>query len=392
MQNTSFDEDFGVNAVELVAYDGTVLRRVKVDTSGNLVTSGGSSGADGAILDGVDTAIKATVKDLTNSNPLSTQIVDANGDAITSFGGGTQYTEDAAAAADPVGNMLITRRKDTLSATEVSADGDNIALNATNKGQLHVKLADTVTVDPSGVTSPVSLASVPSHAVTNAGTFATQATLAAETTKVIGVTRSADGAGNLLTSTSNALDINIKSGNLTTLPVTNAGTFAVQGTLSAETTKVIGTINLAAAQTLATVTTVGAVTAITNALPTGTNTIGTVNNAPLATVTGLTKYRGTAVSNTAIAVKASAGRLYNYHIYNAGTLDTFLQFYDVAQGSVTVGTTVPDKTFWVPAGGALDGGLVYSAAFASAISIAATTTVTGGTAPATALLVNLDYI
>ena len=33
---------------------------------------------------------------------------------------------------------------------------------------------------------PVSLASVPSHAVTNAGTFATQATLAAETTKVIG--------------------------------------------------------------------------------------------------------------------------------------------------------------------------------------------------------------
>lgn len=37
-------------------------------------------------------------------------------------------------------------------------------------------------------------------------------TLTAETTKVIGVTRTADGAGNLLTSTGNALDINIKSG------------------------------------------------------------------------------------------------------------------------------------------------------------------------------------
>jgi hypothetical protein len=47
--------------------------------------------------------------------------------------------------------------------------------------------------------------------------------------------------------------------------------------LTAETTKVIGTVNLSAAQTLATVTTVGAVTAITNALPTGANTIGTVN-------------------------------------------------------------------------------------------------------------------
>lgn len=36
------------------------------------------------------------------------------------------------------------------------------------------------------LTQPVSLASVPSHDVTNAGTFAVQATLAAETTKVIG--------------------------------------------------------------------------------------------------------------------------------------------------------------------------------------------------------------
>jgi len=53
-----------------------------------------------------------------------------------------------------------------------------------------------------------------------------------------------------------------------TIAVTNAGTFAVQAacTLAAETTKVIGTVNLAAAQTLATVTTVGTVTTITNAV------------------------------------------------------------------------------------------------------------------------------
>jgi hypothetical protein len=36
--------------------------------------------------------------------------------------------------------------------------------------------------------------------------------LGAETTKVIGVTRTADGSGNLLTATANALDINVKSG------------------------------------------------------------------------------------------------------------------------------------------------------------------------------------
>lgn len=50
--------------------------------------------------------------------------------------------------------------------------------------------------------------------------------------------------------------------------------FPVNATLSAETTKVIGTVNISAAQTIATVTTVGAVTAITNALPAGTNAIG----------------------------------------------------------------------------------------------------------------------
>lgn len=57
---------------------------------------------------------------------------------VTGAGGGTQYTEDAAAATDPVGNMMMAVRRDTLSTSEVSADGDNIALKATNKGKLHV--------------------------------------------------------------------------------------------------------------------------------------------------------------------------------------------------------------------------------------------------------------
>jgi hypothetical protein len=52
------------------------------------------------------------------------------------------YTEDAAAASDPVGPVLMAVRRDTLSASEVSADGDNIALKATSKGQAHTALAD----------------------------------------------------------------------------------------------------------------------------------------------------------------------------------------------------------------------------------------------------------
>lgn len=74
-----------------------------------------------------------------------------------------------------------------------------------------------------------------------------------------------------------AVPVSLTSTTVTgSVSVTNAGTFATQATLAAETTKVIGTVNLSAAQTLATVTTVSAVTAITNALPTGANVIGAV--------------------------------------------------------------------------------------------------------------------
>lgn len=65
--------------------------------------------------------------------------------------------------------------------------------------------------------------------VTKTGSV-TNATLSAETTKVIGT-------------------VNVAANQ--TIAVTNAGTFPTQSTLAAETTKVIGTVNVAAAQTIA---------------------------------------------------------------------------------------------------------------------------------------------
>lgn len=93
----------------------------------------------------------ADVFDYTNSNPLAVRLTDTNGDYV-SAGAGTQYTEDVASTADPVGGMNIARRRDTLSGTEVSADGDNIALNATGKGELYVKHVDTIPVTDNGGT------------------------------------------------------------------------------------------------------------------------------------------------------------------------------------------------------------------------------------------------
>ncbi len=82
---------------------------------------------------------------------LRVAISDGSGNQITSFGGGTQYTEDAAAAADPVGNAIIMVRKDTLAAL-TSTDGDNVAARGTDKGELYVKHVDSVPVTDNGGT------------------------------------------------------------------------------------------------------------------------------------------------------------------------------------------------------------------------------------------------
>src|SRR4051794_27315258 len=94
------------------------------DETVNVIIVGGGAG-DGAILDGASSSIKATVLDYASSNPLAVRLTDTNGDYV-SAGAGTQYTEDAAAAGDPIGSAVILVRKDTPSTT-VSTDGDNIA-------------------------------------------------------------------------------------------------------------------------------------------------------------------------------------------------------------------------------------------------------------------------
>jgi hypothetical protein len=92
---------------------------------------------------------KATVRDLASNDALNVAIVDGSGNQITSFGGGTQYTEDVAAVTDPVGTQLIARRRDSLS-SETTDDGDNTAVNSTAKGELYVKHVDAIPVTDNG--------------------------------------------------------------------------------------------------------------------------------------------------------------------------------------------------------------------------------------------------
>jgi hypothetical protein len=373
MGRARFDQNnlpslFGVSSA-----DGVTPVEVWVDpTTHQLLTNATGGSSSGVIIDGVSSTIKATVFDLTNSNPLAAQIVDANGDAITSFGGGVQYTEDAAAAADPVGTAPILVRKDTPAAT-VSTDGDNIAQRGTNFGAAYVTLLDSsgntvavgggtqytqdaaLTVGTSvgtmsmgrasaaaptdvsadndailpwylrngaqatvltaagaliggdaangldvdvtrlpalvagtaligkvgfdqttpGTTNAVSIAQIGSTTITAGngvtGAGSQRVTIASDNTPFpIKIDQTTPGTTNAFAvaqigSTTVATGNGVVGAGVQRVAIASDNTaFAVNATLSAETTKVIGTINIAAAQTLATVTTVGTVTNITN--------------------------------------------------------------------------------------------------------------------------------
>lgn len=94
----------------------------------------------------------------------------------------------------------------------------------------------------------------------------------------------------------------------------------------------------------------------------------------------------TALTNSAQVIKASAGNLYGYYIYNPNSAATYVHFYNTAAASVTVGTTNPLVTFCIPATAGANLTFPYPVTFSNAgWSISATTTGGGNTAPTTAL-------
>ena len=166
-----------------------------------------------------------------------------------------------------------------------------------------------------------------------------------------------------------------------------------------------------------TIATVGAVTAISNALPAGTNAIGKlaansgvdigdvdvtsisagtnnigqVNVAP-QTANGLSVFNATssdgatALTNTAQVIKASAGQLYGWFIYNPNATAQFVQLYNTAAGSVTVGTTNPLFMLTIPATSGANVEFTNGITFSNAgWSAAATSTAGGNGAPGTSL-------
>lgn len=300
-------------------------------------------------------------------------------------------------------------------------------------------------------TLPVSLASVPSHAVTNAGTFATQVDGAALTalqliddivyTDDTSTHSTGTSKGALIMAAATPSDASVSANDIGAVAMTTdrklhvsvqdalpAGTNAI-GKLSANSGVDIGDVD---------VTTVGTITPGTAATslgkaedaahasgdvgvmalgvraaaptersagptdgdyePYATNEVGAVwvshthsANGGASTFNATSSDGATALTSTAQAVKASAGALIGYYCYNPNASAQFVQFFNTASGSVTVGTTNPLFMITIPPTSAANLWMPGGVAFSTAIAIAATSTAGGNGAPSTALDVVVWY-
>jgi hypothetical protein len=203
----------GSISAKLRAISRDIAAGVSLAASANIIGTVRTADGSGTLIGSTGNALDVNIKSGASSGAVA--------QGSTTAGQTGSLTQAAVSTAAPAytNGQTSPLSLDPTGALRVNVTAGGAGGGAvTNAGTFAVQVTSAPTTPVTGTfwqaTQPVSLASVPSHAVTNAGTFAVQsaATLAAETTKVIGVTRTADGAGNLLTSTGNALDINIKSG------------------------------------------------------------------------------------------------------------------------------------------------------------------------------------
>jgi hypothetical protein len=98
------------------------------------------------------------------------------------------------------------------------------------------------------------------------------------------------------------------------------------------------------------------------------------------------------LTNTAVVIKNTPGQLYWLQCINPNSSVAYVQLFNVAAASVTVGTSASTPVgIAANSTGGLSMGDLVGGQFATAISAAATITATGGTAPVTALDCSVGY-
>lgn len=305
----------------------------------------------------------------------------------------TAWKVDGSAVTQPVSNAGLTALNGAIAGTEVQVDVLTMPTVAVTQSGTW----DEVGINDSGNSITVDNAQL---SVVGGGTEAAamRVTIASDSTGVLSVD---DNGGNL------SID---DGGNSITVDYATTGSGTATGALRVELpTNGTGVI-----------ATVGAVTAITNALPAGTNAIGKlaansgvdigdvdvtsisagsnlIGDVSLqARTTGATTtiFRSLDLDETEEEIKATAGAIYGYYFANVATSVRYLKFYNATAANVTVGTTTPVLTFPLPASSAGHIDLSMGVAFGTAITAAATTGVADndtGAPSANDVILNVFY-
>jgi len=129
-------------------------------------------------------------------------------------------------------------------------------------------------------------------------------------------------------------------------------------------------------------------TYVINTLGPGPATPANSNPVTLGTSTPL---KLSALTNAAVAIKASAGQFYMLHCGNSNAAQGYVQIFNLAAGSVVLGTTVPLLSVVIAPTSTGGFALAAPMAFSTAMSAAATTTAGGSTALGTALDCNVAF-
>ena len=248
-----------------------------------------------------------------------------------------------------------------------------------------------------------------------------QVTGTLEHCQIVKLAYSADGVKTLVTVDANGMLVDLGGNNNVTV---DSG--AITATLAAETTKVIGTVNVAAAQTITatgpvtdteiratplpvsgTVTATGPVTDTeirATALPvslasvpshavTNAGTFATQATPTTATSGGPTTYHLVSAATTNLTnIKASAGQLYGWYIYNSNAAARKVAFHNVS-GTPTAGASIY-FTLVIPATSGANVFLPHGIPFSIGIAISTVTGLADTDTAAVAandLIINLWY-
>jgi len=302
--------------------------------------------------DGAGNAL--TSKSAGTERAITVAVVDGSGNQITAFSGSGGTASNFGSADPSAGtaagfsdgaNMRQARVFEVDSGAGTQYVLGAVLRKSASGGSVELGTAsDPIRTDPVGTTTqPVNVAQIngvtPLMGNGASGTGAQRVTIANDSTGQVAI------AGTV-TVASHA--------------VTNAGTFAVQNTA---------------------------------AIPIGTNSIGTVGLDNTGTGYSISRVLAAASTN-ATSVKASAGRVHGWYLFNASASAKYFKLYNKASAP-TVGSDTPVLTIPIPAGAGANVEFVKGIAFATGIAFALTGALADNDTTALSandVVVNLLYI